>query len=69
MPDPKKLHCPTCKSDEAHTHLSGPQDAWLRQETGLTYTWDYWKCARTGCLTIRSYWSENTYVRVPPELA
>ncbi|MYW65730.1 hypothetical protein GTY65_16950 [Streptomyces sp. SID8379] len=71
MPKSINLPCPTCLPHRSQPHkpLTKEQKDWMRQNTDVKYTDDWWKCAVTGCLTARSYTNEGKRVQFPPDIA
>ncbi|MEB3962437.1 hypothetical protein OKJ48_19580 [Streptomyces kunmingensis] len=71
MPKSINLPCKTCRPHRSrpHTSLTAEQKDWLRKNTDVKYTDDWWKCAETGCLTARPYASEGKSVQFPPDIA
>ncbi|MFE1953893.1 MULTISPECIES: hypothetical protein [Streptomyces] len=63
----RERHCPTCKSYEQHRHLTPEEDAWLRKTAGETYTYDWWRCKKTGCRTLRNHGVESRNVQLPED--
>ncbi|MFJ8928395.1 hypothetical protein ACIRLA_17640 [Streptomyces sp. NPDC102364] len=60
-----KRHCPTCKSEEQHRHVTPKESHWLRTEHDVTFTNDWWRCKREGCRTIRYYHAESQNHQLP----